>query len=249
MDRAVFDRMAELDQHHWWFTARRRILSSVIRRVVRPPAGARILELGCGTGHNLDTLAEFGRVEASELDDYARELATKRLGRVVEKVALPDLSKFPTDSYDLIALLDVLEHVPDDKGSLAAILTRLKPGGALLLTVPANPWMWSAHDVAHHHHRRYRKSEIAALAKEAGFEIELLSPFNTLLFPLIAGVRLLNKVRGHDSADDALPSRPVNSTLHKLFGAEAGLIGRLPFPFGVSLVAVLRRPAAAPRPA
>jgi SAM-dependent methyltransferase len=249
MDRAVFDRMAELDQHHWWFTARRRILSSVIRRVVRPPAGARILELGCGTGHNLDTLAEFGRVEASELDDYARELATKRLGRVVEKVALPDLSKFPTDSYDLIALLDVLEHVPDDKGSLAAILTRLKPGGALLLTVPANPWMWSAHDVAHHHHRRYRKSEIAALAKEAGFEIELLSPFNTLLFPLIAGVRLLNKVRGHDSADDALPSRPINSALDKLFGAEAGLIGRLPFPFGVSLVAVLRRPAAAPRPA
>ena len=249
MDRAVFDRMAELDQHHWWFTARRRILSSVIRRVVRLPAGARILELGCGTGHNLDTLAEFGRVEASELDDYARELATKRLGRAVEKAALPDLSKFPTDSYDLIALLDVLEHVPDDKGSLAAILTRLKPGGALLLTVPANPWMWSAHDVAHHHHRRYRKSEIAALAKEAGFEIELLSPFNTLLFPLIAGVRLLNKVRGHDSADDALPSRPVNSTLDKLFGAEAGLIGRLPFPFGVSLVAVLRRPAAAPRPA
>lgn len=249
MDRAVFDRMAELDQHHWWFTARRRILANVIRRIVRPPANARILELGCGTGHNLDTLAKFGTVEASELDDYARELATKRLGRRVEKVALPDLSKFPADSYDMIVLLDVLEHVPDDKVSLAAILTRLKPGGALLLTVPANPWMWSAHDVAHHHHRRYRKGEIAALATEAGFDIELLSPFNTLLFPLIAGVRLLNKVRGHDSADDALPSKPVNSTLDKLFGAEAGLIGRLPFPFGVSLVAVLRRAAAARRPA
>ena len=249
MDRAVFDRMAELDQHHWWFTARRRILSSVISRVVRPPKNARILELGCGTGHNLDTLAAFGTVEASELDDHARELATRRLGRKIEKVALPDLSKFPADSFDMIALLDVLEHVPDDKGSLAAILTRLKPGGALLVTVPANPWMWSAHDVAHHHHRRYRKAEIAALASEAGFEIELLSPFNTLLFPLIAGVRLLNKVRGHDSADDALPSKPVNSTLDKLFGAEAGLIGRLPFPFGVSLVAVLRRPAVAHRPA
>jgi SAM-dependent methyltransferase len=179
MDRAVFDRMAELDQHHWWFTARRRILSSVIRRVVRPPANARILELGCGTGHNLDTLAKFGKVEASELDDYARELATQRLGRKVEKVALPDLSKFPADAYDMIALLDVLEHVPDDKGSLAAILTRLKPGGALLVTVPANPWMWSAHDVAHHHHRRYRKAEIAALATEAGYDIEILSPFNT----------------------------------------------------------------------
>ena len=249
MDRAVFDRMAELDQQHWWFTARRRILTQVIRRVVRPPADSRILELGCGTGHNLGILAEFGRVEASELDDHARTLASERLGRAVAKVALPDLSMFEPDTYDMIALLDVLEHVPDDKGSLAAIMTRLKPGGALLLTVPANPWMWSAHDVAHHHHRRYRKREIAALARAAGYEIDLLSPFNTMLFPLIAGVRLLNKVRGHDSADDALPSKPVNATLDRLFGAEAGLIGRLPFPFGVSLVAVLRRPAAAHRPA
>ena len=249
MDRAVFDRMAELDQNHWWFTARRRILASVIRRIVRPPADARILELGCGTGHNLDMLGAFGRVEASELDDHARALSTKRLGRAVEKVALPDLSQFPTDSYDLVALLDVLEHVPDDKGSLASIMTRLKPGGALLISVPANPWMWSAHDVAHHHYRRYRKSEIATLARDAGYEVELLSPFNTMLFPLIAAVRLVNKVRGHDSADDALPSPPVNRALNGIFGAEAGLIGRLPFPFGVSLVAVLRRPAAAHRPA
>lgn len=249
MERAVFDRMAELDQHHWWFTARRRILSSVIRRIVRPPLGARILELGCGTGHNLDMLGGFGRVEASELDDHARDLAAKRLGCPVEEVALPDLGKFPAASYDLIALLDVLEHVPDDRGSLAAIFTRLKPGGALLLTVPANPWMWSAHDVAHHHHRRYRKSEIAALAHAAGYEIDLLSPFNMMLFPLIAAVRLINKTRGHDSADDALPAKPVNRMLDTIFGAEAGLIGRLPFPFGVSLVAVLRRPQAAHRPA
>ncbi|MCY7338719.1 MAG: class I SAM-dependent methyltransferase [Sphingomonas bacterium] len=243
MDRAVFDRMAELDQHHWWFTARRRILAEVVRRVVRPPADARILELGCGTGHNLSMLGQFGRVEASELDASARALAAQRLGRPVEQAALPDLGMFPADRYDLVALLDVLEHVVDDKGSLAAIMTRLKPGGALLLTVPANPWMWSAHDFAHHHHRRYRKAEIAALAREAGFTIELLSPFNSLLFPLIAAVRVIGKVRGHDSADDALPAKPVNAMLDRIFGIEAALIGRLPFPFGVSLVAVLRRPS------
>ncbi len=242
MDRAVFDRMAELDQCHWWFTARRRILSSVIRRIVRPPASARILELGCGTGHNLDMLGAFGRVEASELDDHARDLAAKRLGRPVEKIALPDLGKFSGERFDLIALLDVLEHVPDDKKSLAAIFDILKPGGALLLTVPANPWMWSAHDLAHHHHRRYRKAEIGGLASAAGYEVELLSPFNTLLFPLIAGVRAVNKKLGRDSADDALPPKPVNGMLDKIFGAEAGLVGRLPFPFGVSLIAVLRRP-------
>ena len=165
MDRAVFDRMAELDRDHWWFTARRRILAAVIARVVRPPRQARILEVGAGTGHNLEMLGQFGRVEASELDDHARALASERLGRPVVSAALPDLSMFPADSYDVAALLDVLEHVEDDKGSLAAVFSRLKPGGALVLTVPANPWMWSAHDVAHHHHRRYRKSEIAALAE------------------------------------------------------------------------------------
>ena len=149
---------------------------------------------------------------------------------------------FPENAYDLIALLDVLEHVVDDKGSLAAILTRLKPGAALLLTVPANPWMWSAHDTAHHHHRRYRKREIATLARDAGYEIELLSPFNSLLFPPIAAARFIGRLRGDQSSDDAMPGAAVNKALKTIFGLERGLIGRVPMPFGVSLVAVLRRP-------
>ena len=244
MERKVYEQMAQLDQCHWWFTARRRILAELIERVVRPPKNARILELGAGTGHNLSMLSRFGTVEASELDSVARKLASERLGREVKEAALPDLSMFPADSYDLIALLDVLEHVPDDKGSLAAIRGRLKPGGALLLTVPANRWMWSAHDVAHHHHRRYRKSEIEKLALDAGFRIELLSPFNSLLFPPIAAVRLLGKVTGKDDSDDAMPGALVNRTLDTIFGLERSLIGRVPMPFGVSLVAVLRRPSA-----
>jgi SAM-dependent methyltransferase len=244
MERKVYEQMAQLDQRHWWFTARRRILAELIERVARPPKDARILELGAGTGHNLAMLSRFGTVEASELDSAARELASERLGREVKEAALPDLSMFPAESYDLIALLDVLEHVPDDKGSLAAILTRLKPGGALLLTVPANPWMWSAHDVAHHHHRRYRKSEIEKLARDAGFEIELLSPFNSLLFPPIAAVRLAGKLTGKDDSDDAMPGALVNRMLDTIFGLETSLIGRVPMPFGVSLVAVLRRPSA-----
>ena len=241
MERKVYDQMAKLDAKHWWFTARRRILDSVIERVVRPPAGAPNQELGAGTGHNLGMLSRFGEVEASELDPIARDLASERLGRPVVEAALPDLSMFPADSYDLVALLDVLEHVPDDKGSLHAIQKLLKPGGALLLTVPINPWMWSAHDVAHHHHRRYRKQEIRKLAEAAGYSIDLLSPFNSLLFPPIAAVRLLGKLTGKDDSDDAMPSPVVNKVLDSVFGLERGLIGRLPMPFGVSLVAVLRR--------
>ena len=242
MERKVYEQMAQLDSRHWWFTARRRILDGVIERVVKPPKDARILELGAGTGHNLAMLSRFGSVEASELDPVARELASERLGRPVVEAALPDLSMFPEASYDLIALLDVLEHVPDDKGSLEAIRELLKPGAALLLTVPINPWMWTAHDVAHHHHRRYRKREIRALAEQAGYRIDLLSPFNSLLFPPIAAVRLAGRLTGKDDSDDAMPSAPVNKILDTVFGLERSLIGRVPMPFGVSLVAVLRRP-------
>jgi hypothetical protein len=102
--------------------------------------------------------------------------------------------------------------------------------------------MWSAHDVAHHHHRRYRKQEIRKLALDAGYEIELLSPFNSLLFPPIAAVRLVGKLTGKDDSDDAMPSGPVNKMLDTIFGLERELVGRVPLPFGVSLVAVLRRP-------
>jgi SAM-dependent methyltransferase len=242
MERKVYEQMARLDSRHWWFTARRRILDGVIERIVRPPRDAHILELGAGTGHNLAMLSRFGKVEASELDPVARELASERLGRPVVEAALPDLSMFPAGFYDLIALLDVLEHVPNDKESLTAIHERLKPGGALLLTVPINPWMWSAHDVAHHHHRRYRKHEIRKLAEDAGYEIQLLSPFNSLLFPPIAAVRFVGKLAGKDDSDDAMPSAPINKALDLIFGLERQLVGRVPLPFGVSLVAVLRRP-------
>ena len=146
-------------------------------------------------------------------------------------------------ALDLVALLDVLEHVPDDLASLRAIHRRLKPGGKLLLTVPANPWMWSAHDTAHHHFRRYTKGSLEELFLRSGLEVELLSYFNTLLYPLVAAARLVGKVTRSRSADDKLPGDLANGVLERVFGFEAGLLGRVPMPFGVSLVAIVRRPA------
>ena len=242
MERVVFERMAELDQQHWWFVARRRILASVIRRVVRPSKHALVLEVGCGTGHNLTMLGNFGKLDACELDAVARGMASDRLGRPVLEARLPDLSMFSMATYDVVALLDVLEHVPDDLDSLKAIRSLLRPGGSLVLTVPANPWMWTAHDVAHHHFRRYTKRKLKKLFAEAGFELRLHSYFNTLLFPLIAAARIVGKLTGSESADDQLPSRFVNAVLQRIFGLEAVLIGRVPMPFGVSIIAVARRP-------
>ena len=239
MERAVFDRMAELDQQHWWFLARRRILTAVIRRIVRPAKDCRILEIGCGTGHNLQMLRQFGQVDGCEMDPVARDLASLRHGRPILDAQLPALAAIPERHYDLIALLDVLEHVEHDVAALQAIRRRLKPTGALLLTVPANPWMWSAHDVAHHHYRRYSKRQLARLFAQAGFKVRLHTHFNSLLFPLIAAARAVAKLSGRESSDDVLPPAPVNAALNATFGLEAALVGRVPLPAGVSLLAVL----------
>jgi 2-polyprenyl-3-methyl-5-hydroxy-6-metoxy-1,4-benzoquinol methylase len=181
MERIVYDRMAELDSRHWWYRARREILARVIESTAKPPAGARILEIGCGTGHNLDMLGRFGTVDAVEMDDAAREVASARLGRPAKMATLPALEGVERGAYDLVALLDVLEHVEEDRASLVSIAERLKPGGRILLTVPAHPWMWSAHDVVNHHKRRYTKRGFRETIEGAGLQVEM-PLFNCLLF-------------------------------------------------------------------
>lgn len=242
MERAVFDRMAEQDSRHWWYVARRRILADLIGREVRLPPDARILEIGCGTGHNFEMLRRFGRLDAVEVDGEARALASRRLGHAVGDAPLPDLPGIPEGTYHLIALLDVLEHVEEDEASLRSIAARLAPGGRILLTVPAYRWMWSAHDEAHHHKRRYSKAGLAAVARAAGLEPVLLTHFNTLLFPLAAAARLAGNALGKTSSDDRMPPAPVNRLFEAAFGLERHLVGRVPLPFGVSLVALLAPP-------
>ena len=239
MDRDVYDRMAQHDATHWWYVARRRILAGLIADRVRPAKNARILEVGCGTGHNFDMLGQFGTVDAIEIDDGARAVAETRLGRPILTAPLPALTGIADGAYDMIALLDVLEHIDDDHASLASLRRKLKPGGKILLTVPANPWMWSAHDRAHHHHRRYTKAGLAQVAQNAGLKIDLISPFNSLLFPVAAAARLVGKLMGKSTSDDQMPSAPVNAVLTRIFGLERHLVGRLPLPAGVSIVAIL----------
>ncbi len=239
MERAVFDRMAEQDQLHWWYVARRRILADLIRRRIALPADARILEIGAGTGHNFDMLQRFGRIDAVEIDDQARALASRRLGREVSAAPLPELPGIEDGSYHLVALLDVLEHVDEDRASLASIARKLAPGGRILLTVPANKWMWSAHDAVHHHKRRYSKAGLRRAVEEAGLKAELLTHFNSLLFPVAAAARIVGKATRKQDSDDKMPSRPVNSVLTGIFGLERHLVGRVPLPVGVSLVAIL----------
>ncbi len=239
MDRILYDRMAELDSQHWWYRARRRVLAALIeRRVVLLPS-ASILEIGCGTGHNLGMLGRFGTVDAIEVDDAARGVAEARLGRNVGTSPLPDLVGVKNEAYDMIAILDVLEHIEDDRAALRSMARRLKPGGTILIAVPAHPWLWSAHDVANHHHRRYTRKTLKAAVADAGLKITYLSAINSLLFPLAVASRLFDQLRGKEGSDDALPPAPVNASFEAIFGFEAHLVGRVSLPIGVSLVAVV----------
>ena len=125
MDRIVYERMAAHDTTHWWYRARRDILADYLKRWGALPQGARILEIGCGTGHNLPMLAQFGEIDAIEIDETARAKASERLGKPVGTAPLPELVGVEPGSYDLVAVLDVIEHVEDDVAALKAIATAL----------------------------------------------------------------------------------------------------------------------------
>jgi SAM-dependent methyltransferase len=238
MERIVYDQMAELDQRHWWYRARREVVASLIRRCAQTPSGARLLEIGCGTGHNIAMLREFGEVEAIEVDPAARAIAQGRLGKPVLEAPLPDLHGIEERAYDLIGSFDVIEHILDDSASLASIARRLKPGGRFVMTVPAHQWMWSAHDVVNHHQRRYSKSALKRLVEGSPLKLEKIGYFNSLLFPLAMADRLKAKLTRSESADVPLPPAPINTALERAFAAERHLIGRVPLPPGLSLFAV-----------
>ncbi len=238
MERIVYQQMAELDDRHWWYRARRRVLAELIRREVRPPVGAQILELGCGTGHNFAMLEQFGHVDGLELDEEARSLSEKRLGRAVMSSPLPELAGVPDRHYDLIGAFDVIEHIEDDAAALASIAAKLKSGGKFVMTVPAHRWMWSRHDVINHHKRRYSRRSLRRLIDASPLRLDKAGYFNSFLFPMAVVARMAAKLGGSEDKEMFLPPTPLNDMMDAVFAAERHLVGRLPLPPGLSLFAI-----------
>lgn len=241
MDAAFYREMAALEDHHWWFVARRRILATVLDGLDLP-AHATVLEVGCGTGGNLPLLARYGSLYACEPAPEALALAAARGLARVAPGRLPDGLPFGDTTFDLIALLDVLEHVREDTTGLAALYARLRPGGWLLLTVPAYGFLWSAHDEVNHHVRRYTRRELVRKLRQAGFRVCHATYFNTVLFPAVAGLRLAGRLLGRTGSDLTLPGPRLNGMLARIFAAERHLVSRRRMPFGVSILALGRRP-------
>ena len=248
MNPEIYQEMAKVEDGHWWFRARRAIVSHVLSSLKLAP-GTEILDAGSGTGGNLAMLSRFGKVHAMELDAGARALANARGIVTVEEGKLPAPIPFPGQQFDLVVMMDVLEHIDEDAQTLAALHARLKPGGRLLLTVPAFAFLWSDHDVLHHHKRRYQMKGLKTLVENTGFKVERTSHINFWLFPLIASVRLLNRVTGgafirkasHANHELKMPPSWLNSLLEQVFASERALIDTISLPFGVSIVLLARK--------
>ncbi len=235
--------MARLEDDHWWFRARRDILDSAVARFVGKSDLA--LTVGVGITREAEMLAKRTRlvaIDRARIDSRCREVA---LPAQADATAIP----FGDSVFDAVFIFDVLEHVDEEAKVLSEIRRVLRPGGALLVTVPAFMFLYGLQDEVSEHKRRYRRRPLVALLRQSGFRVDYASYFNTLLFPPIAAVRVFRRLfprepaparNGASDFDLRLPG-VLESALQKLFALERHAIGNAALPFGISIFCAAKR--------
>jgi SAM-dependent methyltransferase len=235
--------MFEVEDHYWWYRGMREFLRSLLARYA--PPNAMILDGGCGTGANLQLLQAYGTAIGIDLSDKAIGFSRAR-GIPAERTLLASLNDLPfrDDYFDLAISFEVICNIPDDAATFKEIARALKPGGRLIVTLPAYQWLWGMHDVAVGHQRRYSARDLREKMSAAGFEIERLTHANMLFFPMIVAERLTFRAPrdGCDVHSDLTPLPGfVNTALSALFTIEMQVAAQMDLPYGVSLIAVARK--------
>jgi SAM-dependent methyltransferase len=243
MDQLLMRTMLDVDEHHWWYRGRRQIIRAELDRLPLTP-GACVLDAGCGSGRTLEELTHYGEVHGIELDPQAAEVARSRGSGEVQIGRLEELP-WDADTFDLITCLDVIEHTPDDRLTLGELRRVSKPGGWLLVTVPAYQALWSMHDDANHHFRRYGRRSLAAAARDSGWQLQRMTSFNSLLLAPAAVVRLAQRRGSRSEYTPEIQLGPawLNALLERPLRLEAWWLsqGRT-LPVGLSLMAMLHNP-------
>jgi SAM-dependent methyltransferase len=239
--------MLSSDERHWWYSGRRRVVRAELDRLLGPGDARRVLDAGCGSGRNLDELSDYGVAVGVDASHEAVAVARSRGHEDVHEGTVEELP-FPDGGFDLVTCLDVVEHTPDDHRTLRELRRVTRPGGLALVTVPAYPVLWSAHDVVNGHHRRYRRATLHAAAREAGWDLVADTHFNGAVLPAAVVVRLWGRMRGRAAGGRSeltiTPAR-LDGLLELPLRLEAALVGRgARLPAGLSLMAAYRNPAA-----
>ncbi|MGE0131036.1 MAG: class I SAM-dependent methyltransferase [Blastocatellales bacterium] len=237
---------ANLEQWHWWFRGRQRILESFLRRELGRGRSTSIASVGCGPAEGLQWLEQFIHPQGKIVGIDLEPLHARRIPPHIEyAIGKLEAAPFAAASFDAVLALDVLEHLDNDAAGLSEAARMVKTGGLLLVTVPALPSLWGSQDVVSHHRRRYTKQTLCRAFHQAGLPLPRVSYFNTLLFPPVAGVRWTRRALGkvENARSDFDDTRPglVNEFLASVFATERHIVPRLPLPIGVSLIATLIR--------
>jgi len=246
MQQHTYAIMDEVEGSHWWFVGRRTILDSFLKQIAAKITitgdELRILDVGCGTGANLEMLSAYGHAEGVDVSDDALAFCEKK-GLKAQK-GLAESLPFADETFDLTTALDVVEHLDDDIAGLKEMYRVTKRGGYSLIFVPAFMWLWGVQDDISNHRIRYTRSQIVERLKTAGYEIERATYANWTFFtPILAG-RLLMKATGiKPESENNITISGLNGIFGKLFGAERFWLRNLDFPFGVSIVVVARKSA------
>ncbi len=248
MQLREFDELYRLEDTYWWFVGRRRLVRQLIDAyAVRSDNGAdlRILDAGCGTGGTMKAVAELGEVHGCDAAWAALEYCRKRSFNNLVCSRVQQLS-YADNSFDVVTSCDVLEHVPDDSAALNETYRALRPGGVLVMTVPAHPYLWSEHDEALAHLRRYTRREIIGKLQEAGYRIEKFSSAVSFVFPMIFTFRMLQRLRTKQPDEPKTDLRILppllNNALIALLKSEMWLTRYINLPIGTSFVVVGRKP-------
>jgi ubiquinone/menaquinone biosynthesis C-methylase UbiE len=242
----LLEATARAEERHFWFHGFRRFVAPLLAEAVRNRPNAAILDCGCGTGHNLALLRRYGRAVGIDLTASGLAYAHRRGERAVAQasaVALP----FESESFDLVTSFDVIYALPDaaEAAAVAEMFRVLRPGGRLVINVAAMALLTGNHSVLSGEVRRYSRASLAGRLSAAGFEIRRMSYTNATIMPIVAAVRLLQRLSGHvESAREiSIPPSPVNAALSAALRVEAAALRVVNMPFGSSLLALAERPA------